>query len=334
MIVGRADSHRQSVYHAFIVRPDAPTLHLVVGEPFINDREVLVWREQIARADVRSFGYGYGIRDSVWSQIEQVLGPTTSSVLIAPDGQLARIPWAAIPGRGVGRILLEDYALAVVPNGLYAMEQLAHAPIRQSAMGRLLAVGDVDYDKRPASPDESNPPAKTRPLLHSGKKVQWTRLPGTRTELDAIVSVAGTREVIRLTGEAATTDRILHELPRARWAHLAIHGFFDDPEIFLNSNTMMTFHGKGGDLNNFIQGKVTFGERSKERHLPNSFFKDDGGIYRRERVLPFERNAQALLGPGVRRSEPSGPRGSKRPFAGRGREPDSRGHRRRASERR
>src|SRR5206468_3620515 len=53
-------------------------------------------------------------------------------------------------------------------------------------------------------------------------------LPGTLRELDKVLERAGKRQARRLTGTKATTARLLAELPEARWAHLATHGFFAD----------------------------------------------------------------------------------------------------------
>ena len=43
--------------------------------------------------------------------------------------------------------------------------------------------------------------------------------------------MAASREIVRLQGAEAGTARLLQELPRARWAHIATHGFFADPSI-------------------------------------------------------------------------------------------------------
>ena len=39
------------------------------------------------------------------------------------------------------------------------------------------------------------------------------------------------RQIIRLQSAEASTARLVQELPRARWAHIATHGFFADPSI-------------------------------------------------------------------------------------------------------
>ena len=70
-------------------------------------------------------------------------------------------------------------------------------------------------------------PAETK----RGGENGWTDLPGTLQELDAVSRLAASREILRLQGAEAGTARLLQELPRARWAHIATHGFFADPSI-------------------------------------------------------------------------------------------------------
>jgi CHAT domain len=43
--------------------------------------------------------------------------------------------------------------------------------------------------------------------------------------------LAGARGVVRLEGTAASTAGLLRALPKARWAHIATHGFFADPAV-------------------------------------------------------------------------------------------------------
>lgn len=70
-----------------------------------------------------------------------------------------------------------------------------------------------------------------RSAARSGKQLSWPPLPGTEKELSALKEAAGTREVLQLDGNKASTSRILAELPHARWVHLATHGFFADPQF-------------------------------------------------------------------------------------------------------
>ncbi len=126
----------------------------------------------------------------------------------------------------------------------------------QSKEDLLLAVGGVDYDHEPKPIDDPMPPglealrrkpvddpARRSELLAPRRAVPeqggrpggdqggWRSLPGTAREVDAVAKLAGSRRLLALRGTDASGRRLLDELPRARWTHIATHGFFADPSI-------------------------------------------------------------------------------------------------------
>ena len=97
------------------------------------------------------------MRQLVWEPIDKALPPATEVVYLTPDGPLTAIPWAALPGKKPGTVLLEDYALALVPHGPLLLDQLTHPiPFSAGSPGQVLAVGDVQYDERPAARVDPN----------------------------------------------------------------------------------------------------------------------------------------------------------------------------------
>ena len=106
MKLGRADRHREGVYHAFVLRPDAPIYWYQMGGPFGLDMAVNIPRQKIEASDPQAVDSSYLPKELIWRHIERHLGPATRTVYIAPDGGLARLPWAALPGRGADRVLL------------------------------------------------------------------------------------------------------------------------------------------------------------------------------------------------------------------------------------
>jgi CHAT domain-containing protein len=130
---------------------------------------------------------------------------------LSPDGDLARIPWSALPGARKDQVLLEEFdgGIATVPNGVWLLDQLQHPPAGSPGEGPVLLVGDV-FD----IPGGFRDP-----------------LPLSRDEVDGIRTLAeqsgpGWR-VIQLTEGQPTYARVLQELPGCRYAHFACHGFFD-----------------------------------------------------------------------------------------------------------
>jgi CHAT domain-containing protein len=144
--------------------------------------------------------------------LARLLPTGTRTVYLAPDAALTGLPWAALPGVKAGTVLLEEYTLAVVPYGQFLLEALSSSRGRQlTEEGRLLALGAVEYDPAPAN-----------------TKATWPALPGTAGELERVLTLAGNRPTATLRGKDASTARLLKDLPKARWAHLATHGFFAD----------------------------------------------------------------------------------------------------------
>jgi CHAT domain-containing protein len=128
-------------------------------------------------------------------------------------------------------VLLEDYALAVVPSSPFLLDRLTAMQSSEKGPGRFLAVGDVHYDDQPVALLRPDAAVALRAPARADKGVSWPSLPGTRREVEAIKALAGDRPVLALTGREAGTMRVLSELPQARWTLIATHGFFADPKF-------------------------------------------------------------------------------------------------------
>ncbi len=98
---------------AFVVRRDQPVAWIDLGLSADIDSAVETWRQ----------GYGLGeeaqqaaatLRQNVWQPLEASL-TGASTVLISPDGELAKFPWIALPGKTPGKYLIEERAIAVIP---------------------------------------------------------------------------------------------------------------------------------------------------------------------------------------------------------------------------
>jgi CHAT domain-containing protein len=165
---------------------------------------VEAWRKAIeARQDDRTLAQK--VHHLVWAKIATQLPADTKTIYLAANGNLARVPWAALP-IGQGRVLLEDYAIAQVPHGAFLLEHLKF-PRKYQGPGSVLTLGDVAY----------NTP-------------EWPALQGTAGELSALVKLASSAP-ISLTKSDATADRLIEALPKARYAHLATHGAFKADEL-------------------------------------------------------------------------------------------------------
>jgi CHAT domain-containing protein/tetratricopeptide (TPR) repeat protein len=214
-------------YVAFVLAPGRPVVRVELGpaEP-INAaitfwRQALTgWRASLPPAEQQQLEDAAAqatarVRRLVWEPLAPHLPTGTQTVYLSPDEDLARLPFAALPGHRPGTVLLDDHALAVVPHGPFLLEQLLYPPCFPDGPEPVLAIGGVGYD----------PPGS----VTSGRGYQ--PLPGTAAELRQLQAVAGGRPVRPLSGADASAARLLAELPQARYAHLATHGFFAEAEL-------------------------------------------------------------------------------------------------------
>jgi tetratricopeptide (TPR) repeat protein len=146
----------------FVLRADKPLVCLDLGPTAPIHRAVEDWLLAVnGPAGKTAGGPAQELRQRVWLPIEKAIGKA-STILLAPDGALARLPFAALPGRKAGSYLLEEVRIAYLPSALHLLGW--SAPPARAARG-LLLVGGLDYGKREKGPD-------------------WVALAGTRSEVE------------------------------------------------------------------------------------------------------------------------------------------------------
>jgi tetratricopeptide (TPR) repeat protein/CHAT domain-containing protein len=252
-----ARASRTHSYAAFVLAPGQRTACIELGSAEAINSAIARWSQ--ALAEDKSSPSAATLRQLVWEPIERQLPRETKTVYLCPEGNLTRLCWAALPGRSEAiasasdtrrvpdtladgtrrapaateRVLLEDYALALVPSGQFLLEQwTAPQPVR-GERGTLLAVGDVTYDAHPA-PSHPAPlllaAAGLRSAVVGDRQLRWPALPATADELSDVLDACNGRDIdfVRLSQAEAATDRVVAELPKARFAHFATHGFFAD----------------------------------------------------------------------------------------------------------
>jgi CHAT domain-containing protein/tetratricopeptide (TPR) repeat protein len=236
---GRAGEQHTIRYVGFVVSKDQ-VRRVELGDARPIEVAVVKWREAITDGKASSptaqgernaaaAKQARRLRELVWDKLAEHLPRNVETVYLAPDGALAQLPWAALPGRRAGTILLEEHAVAVVPHGPFLLDMLTSEPDRREVENALLAVGDVRYDARPSTaevasrgPDDALPADRL-----------WPRLKATAREIAQLQELADKRDwkMQRLAGAAASTSALLKALPQARVAHLATHGFFADKKF-------------------------------------------------------------------------------------------------------
>ncbi len=215
---------------AFILRRDRPVARVELGQVDPVSRAVDEWRKSYGSvAPGKGSPPGSELRRLVWEKLEPHL-QGAQTVLISPDGALARCPWAALPGKEPESYLIEERALAVVAVPQLLPELLAP---REATAGSasLLAVGEVDYGAVPGRPVQV---AERRSAPRGGFR-QFEPLAGTAAEIAAIERrfqhTFPDAKVTELTEGKATEGALRQQAPEYRYLHIATHGYFAPPEV-------------------------------------------------------------------------------------------------------
>jgi CHAT domain-containing protein/tetratricopeptide (TPR) repeat protein len=226
---GRPTPPSQSRYVAFVVRAGGEPTRVELGRADVIDEALASWRARLQRGG-EADDLGRAVAQLVWKPLESRLGDARS-VLISPDGDLAFLPWAALPDGESGSYLLRRFAFAVVPSA----RQLAALAEREPrpAPGGLLAVGGVDYTR--GEPGELVPVAgASRSAALNRSALIFEPLPGTDAEVRSVATLFRATHpdgpaVDAPTGARATKARLAAAMPGRRYLHLATHGYFAPP---------------------------------------------------------------------------------------------------------
>jgi CHAT domain-containing protein len=215
-------------YLAFVVCPDQPVQRVELEDATAIEEALADWRHLIQqRKDDDSPAPARKLRRLFWDRIAEALPKETRTVFLAPDAALTWLPFPALPGSKPGTILLEDYTLALVPHGPFLLEQLRHQRNFGQGQGVPLVLGDVRYSEAPTPLSDA---VAARGPIREGAALSWSDLPGSARELRLLRKLTGDNTVV-LDGRDAGVPRLLRELPKARLAHLATHGFFNNKEF-------------------------------------------------------------------------------------------------------
>jgi CHAT domain-containing protein/tetratricopeptide (TPR) repeat protein len=205
---------------AFVLAPDRTPVLVPLGPADPIAKEVQSWRQAVVTYQ-KAGKPATELRRRVWEPLQKHLGDATT-VLIASDGPVSGLPFAALPGSKPGSYLIEDLMIGYVTSGRHLVELDADTSRPQSA--GLLAVGGLNYGMPDKKEDKLKPWAKD--------------LPGTQVEVERLAQsyrkhfLKG-RAPVLLSGAAVDAGRLKEELtpvkdmPRWRYLHLATHGFFE-----------------------------------------------------------------------------------------------------------
>jgi len=257
---------------AFVMRRDQPIACVQLGPSKPIGRLVEAWRSGFGSL-FTSDGKrpGAELRRLVWLPLDKHLAGA-ETVLISPDGAVARLAWGALPGEKPATFLIEERAIAVAPIPQQLPELLAASS--RPAEASLLTVGDVDFGAEPGA----TAAGQSRAAMMRDGRVIWQPLPGTKVEVDQVqlafgrCFAAGRRKV--LDKGAATEAELRRMAERHRWLHLATHGFFSPPPApasKLDALQVGAERNRGGVHPGLLSGIVLAGA-----NLPVETDRDDG----------------------------------------------------------
>jgi tetratricopeptide (TPR) repeat protein len=218
---------------AFVVRPDQPVERLDLGPAAPIQETVEKWRASYSAEEAAT------LKQLVWKPLQPLLHDA-QTVLISPDGALARFPLPALPGEQPGSYLLEELAIGVLPVPQLLPEVTAREPPPLAAPASMLLVGEVDYDAAPGQADMGSI-AQAAPRTRGGQPLQWPPLDSTRQEIVSIRDSFDERfpdgRCALLRRDQAVVGRVRAEINRYRYVHFATHGFFAPQETAAASVT-------------------------------------------------------------------------------------------------
>jgi CHAT domain-containing protein/tetratricopeptide (TPR) repeat protein len=155
---------------------------------------------------------------------DRLTPPVGSSrrLLIAPDGDLCRLPFETLPLEN-GRYVIDEYQVSYLGCG---RDALRFGTQTSGHASEPLVVADPDFDLAAPAPAADQPQAaahhrRSRDL--DPQTLRFERLPGTRVEGERIGTLLGVRPWL---GGMALDGRLKSRCRSPRILHLATHGFF------------------------------------------------------------------------------------------------------------
>jgi CHAT domain-containing protein/tetratricopeptide (TPR) repeat protein len=213
---------------AFVVRPRSIT-QLDLGPAGPIAAAVDRWRQALSCRSAAG-----ELRRLVWAPLQEHLR-RARTVLVSPDGALARVPFVALPGADPGKHLIEELAVAVVPVPQLLPELLDRPDQRPASEPSLLLVGDVDFGGAAGLADTRGTRRSGGRSGRAGALPAFPRLEATREELLAVGDSFRHRyrkgAVTELRDEEATEAAVRQQAPKHRYLHFATHGFFAPPSL-------------------------------------------------------------------------------------------------------
>lgn len=207
-------------YAVYILEPQGVPRWLDLGAAVPIHQEIQTFRRNITdprRSLAEQKESARQLEQRIMAPVRQLLGSEYRHLLIAPDGELNLIPWAALVDEK-DRYLVERFTITYLTSG----RDLLRFAMPAASLGSMVILADPTYDQ-PGSGAKVVPQSNLR---SSGvNRLVFGSLPGTAAEATALRDLFPNSQV--LMGVAAT-ESALKQVRRPSILHLATHGFFLD----------------------------------------------------------------------------------------------------------
>ena len=227
-------------YLALVLFPDATIRVQDLGPAGPIDSAASRLRDALANRDASFLASAQTLHGLAFQPLRPLLG-STRRLFLAPDGQLALVPFAAL--HDGQRFLVDTFDFTYLPSGKYLLPRSEESPPPDS----VVVLADPDFStplQAPAASSAERSPSLERffsTLSADGGQRAWATfpLPGTRQEAKAIQRLLPQTQLF--LGAQATKERLL-QLPPPGILHLATHGFFfEDAPTPAGSRAVVNF---------------------------------------------------------------------------------------------
>ncbi|MCG8423928.1 MAG: CHAT domain-containing protein [Proteobacteria bacterium] len=227
-------------YGAYVIKASGAPVWQDLGPSKPIDRRVARLRQALSSPDREDAAqWGRAVHDVVFAPLKRALG-RSRHVLVAPDGELNLVPFAALVDRA-GHYLIRRYNFTYLTSGRdllrfgHQMTRLpdrsaphdatshsspGHPDAKSRAAPGMVIVADPDFDR---SSEATIGGGRREGRLQRFSSPRWERLPGTGREARALVEHFD--DALLLSGRNAT-EQAIKKLRAPRILHLATHGFF------------------------------------------------------------------------------------------------------------
>jgi len=224
-------------YLAYLLPPQGQPKWVDLGDAAIIDRAVDAWRKALRdpnRTDIKRLARA--VDEKVMRPVRSILNQLpgdTRRLLIAPDGSLNLIPFAALVDER-NKYLVERYSISYLTSGRDLLRLRTSEPSKSAPLvlaNPLFGTGEpmaTLADQNSGNSPAGDQPSNEAPARNDPREVFFQPLPGTWREALALKALLP--EATLLLREDAT-EAALKQAHKPSILHIATHGFFlDDQE--------------------------------------------------------------------------------------------------------